>query len=750
MNYQELITQYQAVCGLIAGRKVNEAIDHLKPLADECHNLELSTQLESQVEIYRNLLTYSFARYDDPEKEKVYFRLLRSLFELADRVKETLVNRYFLLSYARQKRELENRALLTERDSTEIVESLAFEKEIRRILEDFSTEGSGTGEEGKKLPHHELSKIFHMLWLSDLYREPETQLVHGLVMEGVLPWHDKCLVVSAITLSLIRYFDPRKIEMLFDIYEAREDQVWQRAFVGLVIGLYLYDSRMEAYPDLINRISLYQGNSDFERSLEIVFIQVIKSKETEKITRKFQTELFPEMMKLRPRLDEKLDLENLLSDATQEDKNPDWQSLIGDSPGLYEKLEEFSMLQMEGSDVFLSAFALLKQFDFFRELGNWFVPFYKENQVVKEAMEGIRADFDADSFIDGLQKSSFICNSDKYSFCLNINRMPALQKSMMIQLFNMEINGMNEAASDDQVLNRSAADRTIITQYFQDLYRFHKLFPGKAEFTDIFSLPFDLHHTQFYRMAVDSAAFLRNIGEFYFSHEYYTEALEIFQKLNQGGSNPELMQKMAFASQKLGFFDKAVQYYEQALLLETPGIWTLKKMAHSYRKLGQYVKALEYYRKAELLDPDNLQIQTSLGNTCLDMKEYENALKYYFKVAYLAPDNLKVRRPLGWCSFVLGRFDVALKYFTEITLKEGNQHDYMNLGHVQWCLRNKEAALENYKTSIRKSGYRFDWFRQVFEEDGKILIQFGIPAGDLPLMLDYLWLSMQGEWPAKG
>ena len=748
MNFAELNQGYREICRLIAGRKVGKAIDLMRPLSMECHNLEISTQLESQAETYQNLLIYSFVQYEDPEKDHIYTHLLRSLFGLADRIRETLVSRHHILSYTHLKRQFENRSVLTERDSSEIVDNLAFEQEVRRILEDYSVEGDGKVEEGTQLPHYELRKIFQMLWLSDVYREPEDRLIKGLVMGKVLPWHDKCLVVSAITLSLLRYFDARKIEWLFDIYEAREEQVWHRAMAGLVIALYLYDDRITSYPDLMNRISLYQGNKDFARNLELIYIQIIKSKETEKITRKFQEELFPEMMRLRPRLDEKLDLDHIISEALQEDKNPDWQSIMGGSPGLFEKLEEFSMLQMEGSDVFLSAFALLKQFDFFNELCNWFVPFYKENPVVKESLEGVHDDFDVDSFIAGLQKSSFICNSDKYSFCLNVNRMPAIQKSMMMQLFNMELNGMNEISKDDEMLNRYAIDRAIFTQYFQDLYRFNKLHPFKHEFADIFSLPFDIYRTNFYRLSIDDDTVLKNVGEFYFAKGYYEESLNIFLRLDQEES-PELWQKMAYAYQNLGQFDKAVNLYERAGLLESASVWTLKKTAWCYRKLQDYEKALAYYRKAEMLDPDDLQIQTSLGHTCLDMKDYETALKYYYKVSYLAPGNIRVQRPIAWCSFVLGRFESALASFTEIIKKEGNKHDYMNLGHVYWCLGNKAMAIENYLNSLRKASYQFDWFEPAFIEDGRILNGFGIPDGDLSLMLDYLALTLRDEWTAK-
>jgi tetratricopeptide (TPR) repeat protein len=745
MNSSELNKQYGEICKLIADRKVHSALSLLRPLTDQCRNVDISDQWLKLTDTYQNLLKYSFAQYEDPEKEKIYYRLLSSCLELADKTKENLIVQGNLLSYSRIKREFETKVDLTARDSSEIVETIAFENEINTILSNIGAEQQGGALSGKKIQQHQLARIFNMLWLSDHYREPETELVKGLCFQPVLPWYEKCLTVSAITLGLLRYFDLRKFELLFQLYERKEDQVWQRALAGLVIAFYIYDKRIRLYPELIARIDALRENLAFARDFENIYIQVIKSKETEKITKKFQEEIYPEVMKLRPRLEEKLDLDNILSDNFTEDKNPDWESLIGNTPGLFEKLEEFSMLQMEGADVFLSAFAMLKQFDFFREFGNWFLPFYKDNPVIKESLEGIREDFDVDSFVTGLEKSAFLCNSDKYSFCLNINRMPALQKSMMMQMFNMELNAMNEISREDEILNQSTRNRAIFTQYFQDLYRFYKLYPIKYEFPDIFNLPFDLHNTELYSISIDNDQLLRNIGEFYFAKDYYPEALEIFLKLDSGEDNIALWQKIAYAYQKTDDFVKALEYYKRAELVVKDSLWTIKKIAWCYRKLKNYNKALEYYQEAERLEPEDLHTQTHLGHTALDLKDYSNALKYYYKVEYLAPDNLKIQRPIAWCSFALGKMDVAKKYFEFVIAREGNAYDHMNLGHVDWCLKNKQQAIEHYKTSIRLMAYDFDTFSGIILDDAIYLEAYGIGDTDIHLMLDLLKFSLENE-----
>ncbi len=59
--------------------------------------------------------------------------------------------------------------------------------------------------------------------------------------------------------------------------------------------------------------------------------------------------------------------------------------------------------------------------------------------------------------------------------------MPDLQKSMMLEMFYAELEGIKELQKEDDILNKSASIKSIYSQYIQDLYRFYKLHPSKSE-----------------------------------------------------------------------------------------------------------------------------------------------------------------------------------------------------------------------------------------------------------------------------
>ena len=737
MTYKQINTQYNKVCELIYHRQLKEAFDELSKLVSLSGNGDHRIELENHEETYRNILKYSFEQVEDPQKEVIYKKLLKQVLELTDQVAENIVDEHKLLSVTNIKRHTIDPQTLTEERSEEIIDRLEFSSELQDLLSETGGISGNTGRYNEEEIRSALVSAFNLFRVTGKYNDALVGFGKRISLSPNVAWYNKSVIVSAITLSLLRRFDEAKVLLLFDFFDQQDDQVWQRALAGLVTVLNRYDRRISYYPAITEKLHALKGNKDLERNIQDLIIQFIKSKETEKITKKFQEEIVPEMIKLRPRLEDKLDLENLISESDMEDKNPDWETFFKDSPDLLSKLEEFSQLQIEGSDVFMSAFSMLKQFSFFDELINWFMPFHKDNNEVEQYFHNMKEDFDADSFLDGLQKTAYLCNSDKYSFCLNVNRMPAMQRDAMLDMFKMEMQAMQEISKEEEILDKPVKDKMVFTQYLQDLYRFFKIHPLKNEFFDIFNMRFDLHNTYFFNVLVKDPAIIRNIAEFYFSRDYYEEALEIFSEIMKDNEDYELLQKTGYCYQQLDQYEKAIEYYKKAEYFEKNKSWVLKKIAFCYRKLKHYPEALEYFKQVESLEPENLYIQTMLGRTYLDLDDYETALKYYFKVEYLQPENHKVRRPIGWCSFLLGRFENARKYFIRIPENAINEYDYLNLGHVEWCLGNKKSAIGYYRKALAASG-KFEWFAAEFDNDKKYLIKFGIDKLDIPLMLDFL------------
>jgi tetratricopeptide (TPR) repeat protein len=738
MDKKSLERNHQRIVQLVIDSKLKDALELLKELVILSKRGDFISQNESLDETYRNLLKYAINGVDDPEREHIYHHLQVSVLELADLALHHTymsdVDKYFY----RLKRKIENEPKQIKEEAITSIEKLAFNEELSSVL-NKSIEASINQKEEYQNHQNLLIRIFNLIWLTDKFKDNDVALVTSIWKSKNFPWHEQSVMISALTLSVMRCFDVRKFEMLIEFSYHQEDQIRHRALVGLFISLYIHNHRIILYPELLDKIKPFGSDDDYQGYFELIAIQLLKSKDTERITKKFEDEILPEMVKYQPILKDKLDLDSILSNDYTDDKNPDWERVFKDAPDLLDKLQEISKMQMEGADIFMSAFSRLKSFDFFNEIINWFKPFHPDNYVINEILGKEAQHLNVPTFLDGLSRAFFMCNSDKYSFCLNVQYMPDLQKSMMLEMFNAEIESIKELQKEDELLDKSVTVKSINLQYIQDLYRFFKLHPMRTELPEIFNMKLDFYNCPFFRLLVTDERAFQNIGEFFFERNYYDQALEVYLLLNQHGDNSlEVFEKIAFCFQKLKNYSDALNHYKKAELFEANRLWNLKKIAYCNRQLKNYEESLKYYQEAEKLAPDDLYVQTFIGHSYLDLKEYDKALEYYYKVEFLADENKKVLRPIAWCNFLLGKFPEARTYYLRLMESEANKHDFMNLGHLEWCSGDRNAAVKNYKISLSRDDNNLRSFLAAFEEDKKYLTGFGIPEPEINLMLDYL------------
>jgi tetratricopeptide (TPR) repeat protein len=332
-----------------------------------------------------------------------------------------------------------------------------------------------------------------------------------------------------------------------------------------------------------------------------------------------------------------------------------------------------------------------------------------------------------------------MCNSDKYSFCFNINHLPLEQSRNVVSLFNMEAESMREISSEDGLLNKPGRDTYIFTQYIQDLYRFFKIHPFRADFRDIFSMQWDIPENWLINVISDNTPIIRNTAEFLFLKMHYTEAAGLFQVLAEKPEPDQAVyEKLAYCYQMKGDFKSALDFYKRAELFDTNRIWSLKKIIFCYRKLGDNESALKWSLEAAALEPDDVYIQTMLGNCYLDLQQFETALDHYFKVEFLSPENKKVLRPIAWCCFVLGKLDLALNYIMLIIAETATADDLINAGHIELCLGNKPKAMEYYISSITTGGISLQKFSESLDFDKNYLIANGVDPAEIHLITDFM------------
>jgi tetratricopeptide (TPR) repeat protein len=729
MHQTEIEKKHQAICQGVYQGRFKSAIDMLAGLLKYTTQAEYFYQIDSISDNYQNLLKYAFEGYEDSKRKEILDTIAASILSLADEIRQNVMDNEF------PQRRVEKAMLSREIGEEPSVAALKIEdflsgREVEQIIKD-------TGMEITEAHFHE--NIFKFIWLSGKFREDHKDLIRRINRSSSIQWHEKCLVVSALTLSLLNHFDQEKILLLTEFIDSGETQVYQRALIGLVLALLYYDKRISFYPDIVKKLKELSFNESIQKDTEVILLQLLMAKETEKITKEFEEEILPEMKKVMPKLEDKLQLGNLLEEDDMEGKNPDWKELIDEVPGLFERIEKFTRMQMEGGDVFMSTFSLLKRFDFFNLMSNWFVPFYPGHPELKKIV-GEEEEF-SPRLLEGLEKAFYICNSDKYSFALNFQAVPQQQRSMIITYFESELEQMKEMVNEEQMLDKSLESNAIMTQYIQDLYRFYKLYPNKNEFLDIFQVDIRFNQLYFYRTFFEREGFTERLAAFYFDKGHYSEAIEVYKYVvEKGGPKSEYFEKIGYSWQQLGRFKLAIEQYKKAELFDANRLWILKKLGWCCMKIKDYENAVKYFEDAGQLQPDDLNIQAQIGHCQLKLDNFDEALQHYSKVRYFQPDNLKVLRPIAYCQFVLGKLDNAAESYEEILAKSDQpaSYDLMNSGHVLFCLGRKKEALEQYRKSRADKLFTTEMFMEAFEEDVSHLLENGVRKEEIPLLLDYL------------
>ena len=703
----------------IEQRNISETFSGLSKLLKFNKKQEFIDVFDNQKQTYLMMLKYAFSGVNDPYSEKLKNNILKELSELTD------------ILYS---------DILSEKPEEKLfIERNIFLKQIKREridLDELFQELVNESDKNTDSRNLIISKIFFFIWFTDKFSAANQTTIENAINDKSIRRHEKSVITGAVTLSLLRYFDVNKFITLFSIYDTSKQQIWQRALVGLTFAFYLYNGRIGIYPQLISKIETIGLDDDIEKNIETIVLQLIKAKETKSISERLINEIAPEIDKFRDFINEKLDLDKIVPEGFTEENNPDWEEIFDDGSGIFSKMAEFSKLQMDGSDVFMSAFSGLKNFPFFAQTHNWFLPFFKENELVRQLLEQNTTNFDIEFFLESLEKSPLLCNSDKYSFCLNIGAIPDKQKEMVMQLFKMEIESTEEDVQEDLLLNKKSETETIIKNYIQDFYRFLKLHPLRSGMFDLFETKLDVYNTVFYKSIVKDNEILKKIGDLSFKKKFYQDAISIYLKLEGQEVEPGItLEKLGFAYQKLGDFENALQYFIRAELSDRESEWIYKKIAFCYGKKNDYNSALKYYQKASEKNSEDLKIIANIGQCYMFTGDYENALKQYYKIEYFDPDNIKAKRPIAWCSMHLKKFDTAEKYLSKLIEIEASYFDYISLGTLFICLKNNDKALEYYLKALNMTSK--ENFLQALEQDKEIIGETGVNIRFFEILKEY-------------
>lgn len=727
MNEQTVQEQYQHIISLLQQKRLKEAQSQLESFLWNSNDWSLRNRLEQAQTSYRYMLQYMKQGVNDPECPRLYRKLLAETWEIADHARLNLLDKvsdHYYHSLRNNKEKLPQEYDITA--LRKILESFPDDLAVCQLMPDKQ------GLDAVLQRHEQTARVlFLSTWSNAHWSAGDEQQAKGLLESELLPVNDLCLFTSAVMLSLTECFDARKFSWLLDATFATT-QVSQRAFAGIAIALLFHPYRLSLYPELTARISLLNEEGFFGKQLNGIYIALLRSQETEKVDKKMREEIIPEMIKnVNIMRNMKLGLEE---SPEENDLNPDWEKAF-ESSGLGDKIREMNELQLEGADVYMSTFAQLKTYPFFKEPHNWFYPFDMHHSAIIQKF-GLKPTGD-NAILSILLQSGFFCNSDKYSLCFMMAQIPQSQRTMMLsQMTSQDLDAVMDESKSSALRQYAELPDVINSQYIHDLYRFFKLSQRRNEFRDIFKEEIALHRIPALKEILCKPEQLITVADFHFRKEHPAEALELYKELTAlNHADADIFQKTGYCLQKEKRYKEAIDAYLKADVLKPDHVWTIRHLATCYRQTRDFASALEYYKKVEAIQPENHNILFYAGSCLAELERYEEALQYFFKLDFIESNCIKAWRAIAWCSFVSGKHEQAMKHYEKVTASKPTATDYLNAGHVAWIQKNIQKAVEYYSKSVVEYGGAAT-FIEWFDKDKPLLIHHGISEEDIPLMLD--------------
>jgi len=660
---------YKSVLSALNDGKLKSAFENLRALIDELQEGTYTDRYDDLQQNYRLILEYFLRGIDDPQRKVIYNKLISKLFVLTCELREELLYRNSSNFEYLQKRYFPHRMQFS---STEkLIDSLTYfhQNQSEEIIDSNR----------RKIYERLLQDVFAILWLSTRYGNNEIKLFQKITNENYAGRLEKNLAITALTLNLWRMFDDDKLQLLLDCCTHRDVEVKQRSLVGLCFVLARYNPFIPYFPLIRNRLVLLSDDNHTSENFKNIIVQIIGTVETDKITKKLREEILPEVMKISPLLKDKMDADSLLKSEEWEEANPEWQEIIEKS-GVQDKLQELSELQMEGADVYMGTFAMLKNFSFFNDIANWFLPFDSSYSTVNELFAT-----NEQSLLSAFVGNNALCNSDKYSFCMSILQMPEAQQNTLKRSFKMESDQLAEIAKDEAILSPETHAKSISKQYIQDLFRFFKLHPNRTDFSDMFASALFMHRSFLFDILSSGSELKATVAEFYFAKSQYREAIELFNELLlENDPAAAVFQKIGYCHQQLSDIKSALEAFLKADIIQPDDLWTTKKIALCYKLLGNFEKAIEYYKHADFLRPNQQKLLLQIANCHLELDQYKQALDIYAGLELADENNQKVQRAVVWCAFISGNTAQARYYSLRLLENKPVSADFIHAAYIEW------------------------------------------------------------------
>ncbi len=699
------------------------ALKAISPLLEDLTYAQLHEKITKISEDYRLMLNYMRQGYPDPERSTLYKTLLRKL----DRVTNE-ASRLLRIQKDPQIKIYANKSMGFSKSKGEVIQLLENYVSETALL---TLEEEDTSEQATKIyqAHYDLmSSLFVEVSYSGQWHQDDQDYYENLVLSPTTDALDAALIVSAISLSSLTYFDIHKYEALANIYKKSKDEnTKQRALVGWA----LTTTRTHfLYPNVTTIVRGMTEDEETMRQLSELQMQIFFCINAERDEAEIKRDIMPNLMKNKGFDITRHGIVEKQEDPMQDILDPEASDRAMEE--LEKSFERMNEMQRNGSDIYFGGFSQMKRYPFFYTLCNWFCRFDPHHPGLSMTAKKLKSS----RFLETLMTKGPFCDSDKYSFALAmstvIDRIPENMKSML----NDEAS-FGPIASDD-LLSTSSSVRLM---YLQDLYRFFKLcdqrigfynpFGGAAHQNALF-LTYDILSQH-----IEEKEIIR-LGNFLLKRGHYDTLEKLLQRISSFRSpQSNILRGHIHLHQEN--YEEAYRCFQTAIKEAPTNRRALIGFGRSSLLSEHYDDAAQSYRTLMEAKPDNKNYALNYSIALIKCGKGTEALPVLYKMNYENTDDIDVERILAWCLLTCGKPTQAQNEYKRLLNQEKPKtEDYLNAGYCFWINGNLQKAIESFQLFFKghPSDHAQDSFKAELNKDKDILINNGISECDIQMMGD--------------
>lgn len=723
MKTEEILLRVESA---IFEGKMEEAITLLTPIYRDNPSLVHAEEFASIVDTYTTLLTYMIKGYEDPDRHKLYHKMLHELYRVTSDV---------LVSWRCKHIDAYIEAFRTDamlNRSHDFISNVLESYVADLAICSLSSEAEQKAKYTELFARHEkfMVRLFCALFISLQWTEQDANFYGQLLLSPMIEADDSLLLVSALTLANMYVYDERKWLTLYHIYSQSENEkLRQRALVGWAISLSKQEQFFTRQTDIL---ATALADEDTCKELLELQEQMYLCTNAEADKAKIENELMPNLLKQSQLRISDYGIYENEEDALKNILHPNAEEEAMER--MEQNFQRLKEMEKAGADINFGGFSHMKKFPFFNQMAHWFVPFSFHHP----ALEGAKDKLPNTQIFEMFFANGMFCDSDKYSMVLGLGRVFDRLPSEAKQLI-----GDKGVPSMADLTLKEENSATIRRLYLQDMYRFFNLYSKRSDLLSpltngiaaekrFLNIPIFL--------GTDFNRFKLRLAQFLLRKQMYQELGVLLQtvpsdKIPQSESWVIVMGSYYYHSND---YERAIGLLQNALKTKSANVRILQLLAKVAMDCKRYELASACY---DQINDEQPTLHTML-NKCLayiHIGKTDQAVKQSYEIYYKYPEESLTQRVLAWSLLNDGQPQKAEKYYQNLLIAtDSKKEDKLNAAYCFWAQGNL-AETHRLLVSIND----FDFVAQEIYKDERLLSRYNIEPTDCQLMIAALKLINQ-------